>query len=100
MVRPQGPYPRDRVLRKTRPLNLLAFVGKNPLGSEPTNLYTLHSFLVRDLPGMTTAPTPATRKALYHRHIDGLRAVAGLAVVFCHFGQPAFRGGYKSGVGL
>lgn len=30
----------------------------------------------------------------YQRHVDGLRALAVFAVVFYHFGQPAFRGGY------
>ena len=30
----------------------------------------------------------------YQRHVDGLRALAVLAVVFYHFGQPAFDGGY------
>ncbi len=34
------------------------------------------------------------QKATYQRHIDGLRALAVLAVVFYHFGQPAFGGGY------
>lgn len=35
-------------------------------------------------------PNPAT----YQRHIDGLRAVAVLSVVFFHYGQPAFGGGF------
>lgn len=43
---------------------------------------------------MTTAPASSARKAQYLRHVDGLRAVAVLAVVFYHFGQPSFRGGF------
>ncbi len=30
----------------------------------------------------------------YQRHIDGLRAVAVLSVVFYHFGLPSFKGGF------
>ena len=30
----------------------------------------------------------------YHRHIDGLRAVAVLSVIFYHFGQTTFSGGF------
>jgi peptidoglycan/LPS O-acetylase OafA/YrhL len=43
---------------------------------------------------MKTAPAAAARKLKYQRHVDGLRALAVLAVVFYHFGQPAFGGGY------
>ena len=56
----------------------------------------LHSLapLLSDLVDMTATPALSARKTQYQRHIDGLRALAVLAVVFYHFGQPAFRGGY------
>lgn len=35
-----------------------------------------------------------TYTTTYHRHIDGLRAISVLSVIFYHFGQPLFSGGY------
>tara|TARA_R110002110_G_scaffold303525_2_gene517633 strand:+ start:253 stop:2235 length:1983 start_codon:yes stop_codon:yes gene_type:complete len=43
---------------------------------------------------MITTAEPLARHTKYQRHIDGLRALAVLVVVFYHFEVPAFGGGF------
>ena len=43
--------------------------------------------------GAGNHPVPANSNQ-YQRHIDGLRAVAVLSVIFYHFGQTTFSGGF------